>query len=94
MRPSSPPDDIRCSHADRCGRRVLILGYRTGLQMWDCTDLGSISEILNLSGAQWADVQQAQILPTPSMASDALSEPHPFLGILYVLIRPLSTYFC
>ncbi|KAI0084206.1 hypothetical protein BDY19DRAFT_997921 [Irpex rosettiformis] len=67
-------------------RRVLVLGYRTGLQVWDCTDLGSISEILNLNGARWTDIHQAQVLPTPSstLAPDALAEQRPLLGILQV----------
>ncbi|KAJ3730564.1 hypothetical protein C8R42DRAFT_11268 [Lentinula raphanica] len=31
------------------GRRLLFLSYHpTGMQIWDCTDLGSISEVLNL----------------------------------------------
>ena len=35
--------------------RFLILGYPAGLQIWDCSDLNAISEILNLNfdSAEW-----------------------------------------
>lgn len=32
-----------------CYRHVLILAYPAGLQMWDCADLASISEMFNLN---------------------------------------------
>ncbi|KAL0948774.1 hypothetical protein HGRIS_008904 [Hohenbuehelia grisea] len=44
-------DAIAWSRWDVLGdRRLLILGYASpgGLQIWDCTDLGSIRELLNL----------------------------------------------
>lgn len=35
--------------------RFLILAYPAGLQIWDCSDLSAISEILNLNfdSAEW-----------------------------------------
>jgi hypothetical protein len=30
-------------------RHVLVLAYPAGLQMWDCADLASISEVFNLN---------------------------------------------
>ncbi|KAF9024568.1 hypothetical protein BDZ89DRAFT_1068964 [Hymenopellis radicata] len=29
--------------------RLLILGYATGLQVWDCSNLGAVTEVLNLT---------------------------------------------
>ncbi|KAI0693476.1 hypothetical protein BC835DRAFT_1071237 [Cytidiella melzeri] len=65
-------------------RRVLLLGYCTGMQIWDCTDMGSISEILNLTGVQWTDILQAQVLPAPPPGSkpDPRVDQRPLLGIL------------
>lgn len=38
------------TNAAHLPRRLLFLGYATGFQIWDCTNLSSVSEILNLSG--------------------------------------------
>ncbi|KAF8972029.1 hypothetical protein BDZ97DRAFT_2070664 [Flammula alnicola] len=37
-------------------RRVLMLAYAAGLQLWDCADLSAISEVFNLNfdSAEWA----------------------------------------
>lgn len=32
-------------------RRLLFVGYTSGLQIWDCTNLESVHEVLNLSGS-------------------------------------------
>ncbi|KAI0352417.1 hypothetical protein OH77DRAFT_783988 [Trametes cingulata] len=46
-------------------RSILMLGYPTGLQLWDCSNLGSVAELLNLAGAQWGAVEFAGVLPDP-----------------------------
>lgn len=64
---------------------MLLLGYSNGLQIWDCTDLGSVSEVLNLSTPHWGAVRYAQILPRPATeADDEFAEQRPLVGILYV----------
>jgi len=47
-------------------RRLLFVSYSTGLQIWDCTNLGSVTEILNLSGSDWECVKFAGVHPAPS----------------------------
>ncbi|EIN05352.1 hypothetical protein PUNSTDRAFT_127829 [Punctularia strigosozonata HHB-11173 SS5] len=54
-------------------RSLLLLGYDTGIQIWDCTDLGAVSEMLNLksptSSSAGVDIEHpiyATILPPPS----------------------------
>jgi hypothetical protein len=37
-------------------RRLSSFGYSSGLQNWDCTNLGAVSEILNLSRSDWVPV--------------------------------------
>jgi hypothetical protein len=49
-------------------RRLLFLGYSTGLQIWDCTNLASVTEILSLSGSDWERVKFAGVLPAPSFS--------------------------
>ena len=64
-------------------RRLLLIGYRTGLQAWDTTNLGSVSEVLNLRGAAWGDVVSAGVLPTPLPgARDEFEGQRPLLGIV------------
>ncbi|KAJ8481384.1 hypothetical protein ONZ51_g6042 [Trametes cubensis] len=46
-------------------RSILMLGYPTGLQLWDCSNLGAVAELLNLSGPQWGAVEFAGVLPDP-----------------------------
>lgn len=63
-------------------RRLLLLGYSTGLQIWDCTNLGSVSEVLNLSGLDWGRVNYAGVLPRPSsLKDDAFAAERPLIGI-------------
>ncbi|OBZ65051.1 hypothetical protein A0H81_14964 [Grifola frondosa] len=60
---------------------VLMLGYPTGLQIWDCSNLGSISELLNLSGPQWGAVEFARVLPNPPLsAADQFHAKRPLSG--------------
>ncbi|CCM06516.1 uncharacterized protein FIBRA_08788 [Fibroporia radiculosa] len=63
-------------------RRLLLLGYRSGLQVWDCSNLGSVSELLNLSGPQWGAVEQITVLPTPVLEKDYHRAKRPLLGVL------------
>ncbi|BGP31941.1 hypothetical protein JCM10296v2_003720 [Rhodotorula toruloides] len=79
-------------------RRVLILGYRgRGLAVWDCSNLDSWSEILNLASiglpqpdkarkktsSQPVEVQAAGILPTPATRQvDPDTQQHPFLAVV------------
>ncbi|OSD01851.1 hypothetical protein PYCCODRAFT_1435871 [Trametes coccinea BRFM310] len=46
-------------------RSILMLGYPTGLQLWDCSNLGTVSEMLNLTGSRWGAVEYASVLPDP-----------------------------
>ncbi|PCH41803.1 hypothetical protein WOLCODRAFT_132119 [Wolfiporia cocos MD-104 SS10] len=77
------PARPRCvAHVRGCGR-LLVIGYPAGLQIWDCSDLGAVSEILNLSGPQWGAVACARVLPPPALhAGDGYKEQRPLLGIL------------
>lgn len=50
-----------------------MLVYRTGLQIWDSTHLGSVSEVLNLTGPQWGAVELVGVLPEPK--STGLDDP-------------------
>lgn len=42
-------DDLPLAHSSKT-RTLLFLGYDLGLQIWDCTSLGSVTEVLNLKG--------------------------------------------
>ncbi|KAL0575045.1 hypothetical protein V5O48_006918 [Marasmius crinis-equi] len=74
------------------GRRLLFIGYYPlGLQIWDCSELDSVSEILNLpleklidtSTPDDFDFEYAGIIPWSSPdASDSLKEHRPLVGIL------------
>lgn len=63
-------------------RRLLLLGYIAGLQVWDCSRLGSVTEILNLAGRGWGRVTFAGVLPTPPSESDSYVNERPLLGIV------------
>jgi hypothetical protein len=66
-------------------RRLLLLGYASGLQIWDCTDLAMVSEVLNLSGLDWGFVSCAAVLPRPRLldaSGDPLAADRPILGIM------------
>ena len=58
-----------------------MLGYPRGLQVWDCANLGAVSELLNLAGAQWGAVEFAGVLPDPRVpAEDAFRAQRPLIG--------------
>ncbi|CAE6421098.1 unnamed protein product [Rhizoctonia solani] len=63
--------------------RLLLLGYRGGIQVWDCTH-EQVREVLNLlSPTIGGSVIGAAVIPTPvSSQDDLLSEERPLLGIL------------
>ncbi len=63
-----------------------MLGYQTGLQIWDCSSLGSVSEVLNLAGPEWGAVEMIEVLPDPrpSASDDAFASHRPLIGILFV----------
>lgn len=81
---------IRSSFHDIFPRRLLVLGYSSGLQIWDCTNLDSIAEILNVTSPEWGRTLQAEVLPNPPALGDELLNSRPLLGIMYVdFILPL-----
>ena len=58
-----------------------MLGYPSGLQLWDCSNLGSVSELLNLAGAQWGAVEFAGVLPDPPRTTEDVFRPkRPLIG--------------
>ncbi|CAE6456130.1 unnamed protein product [Rhizoctonia solani] len=63
--------------------RLLLLGYRGGIQVWDCTH-EQVREVLNLlSPTIGGAVIGAAVIPTPvSSRDDLYSEDRPLLGIL------------
>ncbi|KAL1937335.1 hypothetical protein VTO73DRAFT_13848 [Trametes versicolor] len=62
-------------------RSILMLGYPTGLQLWDCSNLSSVAELLNLTGSQWGAVEFAGILPDPPRAAaDELRQKRPLVA--------------
>ncbi|KAI0260974.1 hypothetical protein BC834DRAFT_499363 [Gloeopeniophorella convolvens] len=64
-------------------KRILILGYLSGLQLWDCSNLDSITELVNLSGPEWGRVWHAEVLPNPLVAdNDQFRRSRPLLGII------------
>jgi hypothetical protein len=64
-------------------RRLLILAYSSGLQIWDCTNLDSISEMLNISSPEWGRVVHAEVLPNlPAAAGDEFLNSRPLLGMM------------
>ena len=66
--------------------RLLLLGYRGGMQVWDCSR-EHVKEVRNLLSPTIGSVIGAAVLPAPvSSRDDSLSEHRPLLGILYVLI--------
>jgi hypothetical protein len=66
-------------------RRLLILGYLSGLQIWDCTNLDSITELLNVSTLEWGRVLHAEVLPSPfATTDDEFLHSRPLLGIMCV----------
>ncbi|KAI0282429.1 hypothetical protein BC826DRAFT_900809, partial [Russula brevipes] len=63
-------------------RRLLILGYLSGLQIWDCTNLDSITEMLNVSSPEWGHVLHAEVLPSPVATGDEFLSSRPVLGVI------------
>ncbi|KAG8218093.1 hypothetical protein J3R82DRAFT_3608 [Butyriboletus roseoflavus] len=63
-------------------RRVLFLGYSYGFQVWDCTNLASVSELLNLSGPTWGRVTFAGVLPPPLADDGQLISLRPLIGVI------------
>ncbi|KAH9167567.1 hypothetical protein EDB89DRAFT_2074692 [Lactarius sanguifluus] len=64
-------------------KRLLVLGYLSGLQIWDCTNLDSITEMLNVSGPEWGSVWNAQVLPGPlPTTDDQFLSSRPLLGLI------------
>jgi len=66
----------------RLYRRVLFLGYSSGFQMWDCTNLASVSEVLNLSAPSWGHVTFAGALPPPVADDIQFSSLRPLIGLM------------
>lgn len=64
-------------------KRLLFLGYSSGLQIWDCTCLGSVSEILNISGSNLGRIVFAGVLPSSTLGADLISQ-RPLIGAMYV----------
>lgn len=55
--------------------------------MWDCTELGSVSEILNLVGPMWEYPTFASILVPPPLVDDSqLKSQRPLIGIMWVIV--------
>lgn len=64
-------------------RRILLLGYTTGLQIWDCTILGSVSEILNLTDHPFGSVTFAGVLATPHSSRERdYDSSRPLIGVV------------
>ncbi|KAI0059285.1 hypothetical protein BV25DRAFT_1961843 [Artomyces pyxidatus] len=68
--------------AQRRERRLLFLGYISGLQIWDCTNLDSIVELLNLPNPDWGRIWSADVLPTPSSSDDQFARARPLVGAI------------
>jgi len=66
---------------DQNVKRLLFLGYSTGLQIWDCTNLGSVVEILNPSRSDWGQVTFAGVLPPPPSTLDLFTFKRSLIGI-------------
>ena len=67
----------------KLARRLLFLGYSMGLQIWDCTNLGAVSEILNLSKSDWGRVAFAGVLhPPPPSQVDPFVSQRPLIGVV------------
>lgn len=58
-----------------------MLGYQTGLQIWDCSNLGSVCEVLNLT--EQNAVEAIGVLPDPNPdVDDAFRGHRPLIGFL------------
>ncbi|KAH7923186.1 hypothetical protein BV22DRAFT_1015894 [Leucogyrophana mollusca] len=64
-------------------QRLLFLGYSSGFQLWNCTNLGSVSEVLNLSGPSWGLVTFAGVLASPRVSDkDQIGDQRPLIGVV------------
>lgn len=73
-------DTLMQQDAPRC---ILFLGYPCGCQIWDCTDLGSVSEILNLTASSWGRISFAGVLASPPLTDDDhLRGLRPLIGVI------------
>jgi hypothetical protein len=66
-------------------RRVLVLVYTSGVQIWDASNLGAVCELLNLkteSLQNAGSVLCAAIMPTPNEGADEFESSRPLLGVL------------
>ncbi|KAF8332992.1 hypothetical protein F5887DRAFT_995039, partial [Amanita rubescens] len=73
-------------------KRFLILAYPSGFQLWDCTSLSSVTEVLNLNTTsdEWhggGEIVHAALLPSPSSQAvrhfgDPYAQDRPLLGII------------
>ncbi|KAF8416397.1 hypothetical protein L210DRAFT_730743 [Boletus edulis BED1] len=77
-------------------RSVLFLSYSSGFQVWDCNNLVSVSEVLNLS-APWGYVSFAAALPPLDTDDAQLSSLWPLIGVIIqgqsmILIYSLRTH--
>lgn len=64
-------------------RRILLLGYTTGLQIWDCTILGSVAEILNLTDYPFGSISFAGVLATPHSSRERdCDSSRPLIGVV------------
>jgi hypothetical protein len=76
-------DELRDTNSPLLVRRLSFLGYSMGLQIWDCTSLGAVEEILNLSGSDWRCVTFAGVLsPLPQSKVDPFASQRPLIGVV------------
>lgn len=83
-------DAVLGSHWDTTlpGKLLLFLFYRAGFQIWDASNLASVSEVLNvnLEGKQIdSRVFYAAVIPPPKRALDQFKSQRPLVGLVYVL---------
>jgi len=64
------------------GRRLLLVGYVSGLQAWDCTNLDAVNDVLNLRWLDWGRPWSAAILTTPKGAADEFAGVRPLIGMM------------
>jgi len=66
-------------------RRFLLVGYRSGIQIWDCSDLGRLNEILSTSSTKAlgdGTIVHAAFIPHLRSADDPLQASRPLLGLV------------
>lgn len=67
------------------GKRLLVLAYRLGLQIWDATSLDTLHEITNIKDSSLGSVKFATVLPAPSKGGhDHYADARPLLALLTV----------